>query len=118
MELTYQLIEYANKSKDTNIDKPFKKFPDYQVLRHKDSGKWFGLIMPVEKSKLGLDGTGNVDLLDVKINPEMNSILRNASGYLPAYHMNKEHWISIILDGTVEWKQIINLLKESYSLTN
>ncbi|WP_227005177.1 hypothetical protein [Companilactobacillus paralimentarius] len=49
MELTDQLIEYVNKSEDTYIDKPFKKFPDYQVLRHKDSGKWFGLIMPVEK---------------------------------------------------------------------
>lgn len=118
MELTDQLIEYTNNLKDTNIDKPFKKFPKYQVLRHKDSGKWFGLIMPVEKDKLGLNGTGNVNLLDVKIDPEMNSILRNASGYLPAYHMNKEHWISIILDGTVEWKQTISLLNESYELTN
>lgn len=118
MELTDQLIKYVNKLKDTNIDKPFKKFPDYKVLRHENNGKWFGLIMPVEKNKLGLDDTGVVTLIDVKINPEMISILRNGSGYFPAYHMNKEHWISINLDGTVEWKQIISLLKESYALTN
>ena len=49
--------------------------------------------------------------------PEMIGSLRKESGILPAYHMNKEHWITILLDGTVEKQKILDLIDISYELT-
>lgn len=39
------------------------------------------------------------------------------NGILPAYHMNKEHWITILLDGTVSKEKICELIDISYELT-
>ena len=43
--------------------------------------------------------------------------LRKDEGILPAYQMNKEHWISVLLDGTVEKEKICDLIDISYDLT-
>lgn len=118
MVIREKVIEYTHTLKDAKVDKPFKKFPDYEVFRHKSNGKWFGLLMSVEKSKLGLASTDSVEIIDLKLDPEMISILKKGVGYFPAYHMNKNHWITVILDGSIETEQIINLLEESYPLTS
>ncbi|MGG5311971.1 MULTISPECIES: hypothetical protein [Enterococcus] len=56
MDLTQKLIDFTATLKDVQIDHPFAKFPEYIVLRHRSSGKWFGLVVSIEKDKLGLDG--------------------------------------------------------------
>jgi len=86
-------------------------------LRHRKNGKWFGLLMTVEKQKLGLEGTGMIEILDVKAAPEMVSIINQSRGYLPAYHMNKNHWLTALLDGSVSEKQLQSLLRDSYERT-
>ena len=43
--------------------------------------------------------------------------LRLKEGFFPAYHMNKEKWITIFLDGTVPKNEICDLLDLSYDLT-
>ena len=48
----------------------------------------------------------------------MNGALRTQNGFLPAYHMHKGHWISILLDGTVEKDRIFPLLDMSFALTD
>ncbi|MWN05695.1 MmcQ/YjbR family DNA-binding protein [Gilliamella sp. Pas-s95] len=117
MSLKNRLIEYAQTLNEVQVDYPFKKFPDYKVLRHKRNGKWFGLIMLVEKNKLGFRSNDMVEIIDVKSDPELISIIKNSSGLLPAYHMNKNHWITIMLDGSISFEQITNLLNYSYDLT-
>lgn len=117
MQLKEQLIEYASTLADFQMDRPFRKFPEYIALRHKSSGKWFGLIMSVERSKLNLPGTGKVEIIDIKADPEVVSILKNGEGYQAAYHMNKAHWLTIVLDGKVDNAQIQQLLEDSYRLT-
>ncbi|MFK4565554.1 MmcQ/YjbR family DNA-binding protein [Enterococcus sp. UD-01] len=117
MSLKKQLIEFVQTLNEIHLDKPFKKFPDYEVFRHKKSGKWFGLVMTVEKNKLGMQAFGTVEMLNVKADPEIISILTKSNGYLPAYHMNKNHWITVLLDGTVKEEQIKKLLQDSYDLT-
>lgn len=117
MDLKEEIIAHFSKIEDSQIDHPFKKFPDCKVLRHKENRKWYGLIMNVEKEKLNLSGAEKVDVIDIKADPELVSILQNSAGYLPAYHMDKKHWITILLDGTVEKKQIFKLLEDSYSMT-
>ena len=73
--------------------------------------------MNIPKSKLGLSSNLEVDIINVKCPPEIIGNLRLNEGYFKAYHMNKEHWVTIILDGTVSMKEIKNLIDISYELT-
>ena len=71
------------------------------VLRHNDNNKWYGVVLEVSADKLGLPEAGIVDVLNVKSDPLLIGSLRGQDGYFPAYHMNKEKWLSIQL-GTPE----------------
>ncbi len=93
----------------------FTKYPGYAVLRHPNK-KWFGVVMDLPRQKLGIPGAGMVDALNVKCDPVLSGSLRAQPGFLPAYHMNKESWITILLDGSVAPEQIGILLDISYDI--
>ena len=67
------------------------------VLRHNDNDKWYGVVLEVSADKLGLPEAGIIDVLNVKSDPLLIGSLRGQDGYFPAYHMNKEKWLSIQL---------------------
>ncbi|MOA46620.1 hypothetical protein D3C78_1691540 [compost metagenome] len=73
--------------------------------------------MSVDRTKLNLKGSGEVQILDVKCPPEQIGTLRQQAGFIPAYHMNKEHWISAVLDGTIADEHLFELLDASFELT-
>jgi predicted DNA-binding protein (MmcQ/YjbR family) len=112
-----EIFAYVKEKFDTEPDHPWFKYPDYVVLRHEGGGKWYGLIMNVPRIKLGLTGKGSAEILDLKCDPALNSLLRDQQGILPAYHMNKEHWITIELDSSFPKEEIYNLINLSYDLT-
>lgn len=72
--------------------------------------------MDVDKAKLNSTGTGIEDLIDIKLKPETISSLHEFSEFLPAYHMNKTHWISARLE-LANADEVTNLIDESFSLT-
>lgn len=111
-----EILDHAKKTYGCEPDHPFEKYPRYVALRHDEGGKWFGLIMDVPKDRLGLDGDGKVDVIDVKCRPSTVSELKKKPGFLPAYHMDKKHWITILLDGSVPGKDIVRLIDESHAL--
>ena len=98
--------------------------PDYPwndwnaVLRHADNNKWYGVLIEVDQSKLGISGNGKVDVLNLKCDPAIVGSLRMQPGFYPAYHMNKENWISVLLDGPVSDAEIKELLALSYQMTS
>ena len=87
------------------------------VLRHNDNNKWYGVVLEVSADKLGLPEAGIVDVLNVKSDPLLIGSLRGQDGYFPAYHMNKENWITAALDGSVSEDQLKILLDMSYHAT-
>ena len=87
------------------------------VLRRKDNDKWYGVILEVSGEKLGLHKDGIADVLNVKSDPMLIGSLRGQAGYFPAYHMNKEKWISVLLDRPEVDDSIKDLLALSYELT-
>ena len=100
-------------------DMPFEDDFDTTVFRHGEGGKWFGLVMNVEKSRVGLPGEGKVDVLNLKCDPEESFIVREMyEGIIPAYHMNKRHWISVLLIGSVPMDFTEHLIEKSYDLTD
>ncbi len=112
-----QLLSYAKKTYKTVPDAPFRTAPTYFVLRHADTRKWYALFMDVPRERLGLPGNEYVDILNIKCDPVLSGSLRMGKGILPAYHMHRDSWITILLDGTVPAKDIFPLLDMSYELT-
>ena len=109
------IFTYAEDTYGITPEYLFKSYPNYAVLKNRQ-GKWFGAVMNVPQAKLGLPGTDEIDILDIKVDPELGSILRAKPGYLPAYHMNKEHWLTIVLDRQEDAAELFQLLDSSYAL--
>ncbi len=112
------ILQYAADNFNAIPHYLWEKYPNYAVLKHTHNQKWFGIIVDLPCAKLGLNKSEDmVDLLVVKADPAAISTLLNNDGYHPAYYMNKTHWISIRLDGTISEEEICYLLNESYNLT-
>ncbi|MCY8979754.1 MmcQ/YjbR family DNA-binding protein [Bacillus halotolerans] len=111
------IFKHVKEKYGTSPDYPWSKFPRYASLRHESNGKWYGLIMNVLPAKLGLDGNDQIDVLNLKCPPEISDILRNGKDILPGYHMDKEHWISLVLERIDSEEDIYNLIEQSFHLT-
>lgn len=102
-----EAVDFCLTLKDTYEDYPFHD-PNWCVIRHKDSRKVFAWIF---------DRDGHV-WINVKCDLRWRDLWRQTfDSVLPAYHLNKEHWNSIILDGTVPEEEIRRMIGESYDLT-
>lgn len=112
-----ELFSYLKQKYNTTPAYLWKSSPSDAVFKHNSNNKWYGLIMSISKEKIGLEGTEKVDILNLKCPPELIGSLRLNNGYLPAYHMNKEHWITIILNEIEEDEKIKQLIDISYELT-
>ncbi len=94
------------------FDGAYEDYPfddaNWTVMRHKGNNKVFAWIF---------ERMGNI-WINVKGKPEWNDFHRQMfSSVIPAYHLNKRHWNSIILDGTVPEEHIRDMISESYELT-
>ncbi len=90
---------------------------DTAVFRHSDNRKWFAVLMNIPREKLGLFGTGNIDIVNFKCDPLLSRSLFREGGVFPAYHMNKEKWISVLLDGSAPSEKVKWLSEISFNLT-
>lgn len=112
-----ELETLISETYNADADYPWLKYPNYEVFRHSSNQKWFALIMDVPKSKLGLQGDEPLNVVNFKCDPLLIGSLRGEAGIFPAYHMNKEQWITVALDGSVSDEQIQMLLDMSYEAT-
>ena len=112
-----KIFDYAKKNYQSEPEYLFRSSPDTAVLRNLKNQKWYAITMKISRQKLGLKEKESVRILDLKCDPLFLGSLLEMDGYFPAYHMNKQHWVSILLDGTVEERQILELLDFSYHLT-
>ena len=108
-------MQYMLDTYGTEAEYLWADSPGNAIFRHPASKKWYSIMMDVSSGKLGLEGERTVDVMNVKCNPIMIGSLLSEKGFLPAYHMNKNHWISIVLDDSVSDDQIKPLLELSYN---
>lgn len=98
-------------------DFPFRKMTDYGVFRYPGNGKWYGLIMNIPFSRMFAGENDQIiEILNVKIKPEDRTELLRTPGIYDCYHMNRNSWISIVLDNTVSDEDIMDLVEVSRSL--
>ncbi len=112
-----ELFAYVNKKYKVKPDYPFNKDFESAVLRHKDTNKWFALVMYVRADRLGFDGEDRIDVVTVKSEPVLIDSLVQQNGFHRAYHMNKTQWVTIELDSGVPADEIKNLIDMSFGLT-
>ena len=91
--------EFLRHCRDTYGTLPDRPFDDAytEVLRHAESRKWYALVMRVSRRKLGLSSDEVTDVVNLKLPCELFGSFGASDGVYPAYHMNKLHWISVVL---------------------
>ena len=92
-----ELFELCSSSYLTQPDYPFDEDFETAVFRHSDNRKWFALSMQVSRRKFDFDSDEVIDVVNLKLPTEMFGSFGAADGVYPAYHMNKLHWISVLL---------------------
>ncbi len=115
-EMTKRLINYAAEKYGDEVEYLWEKTPDNGVLRRKDTQKWYAAILTVKKNKFGFKSDEYVEVVNLRVPPEDMEIILGNKNIYPAYHMNKKHWISIILDNSVTFKDICRFTDNSYIL--
>lgn len=109
-----RLAQYMEDTYATPAEHLWADTPEFSVFRHPSSKKWYAIIMTVRSDRLGLPGEEPIDVMNVKCGAIMTGSLLSQKGFLPAYHMNKNYWVSILLNDSVTDSEIIPLLELSY----
>ena len=106
MRTREQALNYGLSFPDTYFDAPFHD-NNWQLVRYAGNGKAF--LWTYER--------GGFVNLNVKAEPEKARSWRDAfDSVIPGYHQNKEHWNTIILDGSIPEKYIRLMIRDSYRL--
>ena len=110
-----QILAQARQEYGTEPCFPWAEYPGHCTLKA-PNGKWYGLVMQVPYAVLGIGKAGRADVLNVKNLPEKIQALVDGEHFLPAYHMNKKYWLSVLLDSPAVLPLAQELLRESYAL--
>ena len=106
MRTREQALKYGLSFPDTYLDAPFHD-NNWQLVRFSGNDKAF--LWTYEK--------GGFINLNVKVEPDKAWFWRDAyESVIPGYHQNKEHWNTIILDGSIPEKDIKLMIRDSYRL--
>lgn len=97
-----QYLTHCKNAYGTMPDYPFEEDFETAVLRHADTRKWYGIVMRVSRRKFGLDCDEMIDVVNLKLPMDMYGSFGASDGVYPAYHMNKLHWISVLLPDAPE----------------
>ena len=90
-------LKYCLDTYGTSPDYPFDEDFETAVLRHADNRKWYVIVMKVSRRKFGFDSDEVIDVVNLKLPIEMFGSFGAVDGVYSAYHMNKLHWISVLL---------------------
>lgn len=111
------LERYILETYHAAADHPWAAYPCHTVFRHPANRKWFALVMELPRKALGLAGEGSLDAVNLKCDPRLIGSLLGEAGFFPAYHMSKQNWITVALDGSVPDEKLKTLLDMSYDAT-
>ncbi|MDE7454402.1 MAG: MmcQ/YjbR family DNA-binding protein [Clostridia bacterium] len=115
-ESAHKVIQYVQQKYDDDLQYLWKTFPGNAVWRRKDNNKWYGALLIISKRKLGLDSDEVIDVIDLRIDPEVLPTILDNQKYFAGYHMNKKKWFTMPLDGSVDVEEIYDWIDKSYEL--
>ena len=116
--LREDVFQYVRKKYKSEIEYLWLRDPNSAVFRHRDNQKWYGIVMKIPLSKLGLNTDELVDVLNVKLDsPLLVDLLTREAGFFPGHHMNHSNWVSILLDGSVPLDEVYAWIDRSFLVT-
>ena len=111
-----KLFEYCLNTYGTSPDYPFDEDFETAVFRHTDNRKWYAIVMHISRRKFGFDSDEVIDVVNLKLPTEMFGSFGASDGVYPAYHMNKLHWVSVLLPDSPD-DRVEFLLNVSFEAT-
>lgn len=96
-------------------DYPWPDTPEYCVFRCPNE-KWFALVMRIKYRQLGLTGGEEVWVVNMKASQDEIPNLIDKKSIFPAWHMNKKHWITVLLTAATDFGRLCELTEKSYEL--
>lgn len=115
-EQAKQIIAWIRDTYGDELEFLWTKFPDNAIWRRSDTGKWYAALLTVSARKLGLNLDETIEIIDLRMKPEEIAKTVDNGRYFPGYHMNKKHWVTVCLDGSVAADEIFRLIEKSYQL--
>ena len=113
---TKKIIEFVKQEFNSFLEFLWPKFSNNAICRRQDNQKWYIAFMKITADKLGLNEKEPIEIIDLRVdNNKLNSLL-DYKTFFPAYHMNKQSWITINLDSVKHIEQIYDLIRASYAL--
>ena len=111
-----RVIEQVRNAYGDELEFLWEKSPKNAILRRKDNRKWYAALLTISKSKLGAFPDEEIEILDLRAAPEAIPDMVDGKRVFAGYHMNKKHWITLPLDGTLPAEEICAMLDTSYAL--
>jgi len=111
-----QLIKYIDEKYGDQLEFLWEKYDDNAIWRCKVNNKWYATLFTVSGDKLGLDSKKTVEVTNVMFHKGRTSDIVNNKTIFPAYHMNKNSWITIKLDDEISMEMVFELVDNSYQL--
>ena len=109
-------LDYCTDTYGTIPDYPFEDDFITTALRHTNTRKWYAIVLQVSRRKFGRDSDEMIDVVNMKLPIEMFGSFDESDGVYPAYHMNKLHWISVLLPDAPD-DMVKFLIKVSFEAT-
>ena len=113
---TKDVIAYFRNKYGNELEHLWADAPDNAVVRRDDTRKWYAAILTVSRRKLGFDSDERVEIIDLHAKTDLIPSLVDNEKIFPGFHMIKKHWITVILDGSVNNDRLFELIDESYAL--
>lgn len=112
------IIQYVKEKYKDDLEYLWKKFPNNAIWRNKRNNKWYGALLVVSENKLGISSDKVVEIIDLRYQKDKLKEVIDHNKILEGYHMNKNSWITIRLDESVEIEEIYKLIDNSYKLSS
>ncbi len=119
-----QIMQYIKQKYDGRLEYLWPKSPNNAICRRKDNAKWYLVMLTIKtKQLLKITTQSSIDnqpitIINLRIPPKELDKILDHHRYFRGYHMNKQRWVTICLDGRVSMEEIYQHIDQSYDLAN
>lgn len=113
-----EVIQYITNKYGDELEFLWEKFENDAIWRNKRNNKWYALLLKVEENRLGIISNREIEVLDIRYYKGKTHEVIDYKKVFPGYHMNKNSWITLKLDGSVNIKEIFKYIDLSYEIVN
>ncbi len=115
---TKRILRYMKEAYGAEPEFLWSSLPECAALRVPGKKPWFAVVGRIPKAKIGIEQGGTAEVINLKDEPKAVSARISEKTAYPAYHMNKKHWYTVLLDESLEDEEMINLIKTSFEIVN